>query len=306
MGTTTTAPTPTTGTPPQQGQTGKKPSRRRRFLQAMKLLAGKASVNNEKIAKKAQERFDAVKDKITGTMHDNDCARRLERLNGLVAEHDGDPRYQDVVDEAKKDAKALGNVLANGQKKPGTVDWTDLHEKIGVATEKLVETLDDRAQAQRSARSDLPKQAAADLKAVEEMIATGRMSDDDRGKYTERLNLAQTSLILAGQGNEQEMQEFPNKILELRNSLQVKVNENNGKTQRRMALHTELSNRLAAAADGSAPEARVAIAELLQQALANIETCAFDAATTLLNQATTESTSSARRPRTSCLRLTPC
>jgi hypothetical protein len=287
MSTTTTKPTPTTSTPQQQGQTEKKPSRRRRFLQAMKLLAGKASVNNEKIAKKTQERFDSVKDKITGTMHENDCVRRLERLNGLITERDGDPRYQDAVDDAKKDAKSFANVLANGQKRPGTVDWTDLHDKIGVASEKLVETLDDRAQAERSARSDLPKQAAADLKAVEDMIATGRMSDDDRSTYTERLNRRQASLILAGQGNEQEAQEFPNKILELRNSLQVKVNENNGKTQRRMAIHTELSNRLAAAADGSAPEARVAIAELLQQALANIETCAFDAATTLLNQATT-------------------
>jgi hypothetical protein len=287
MSTTTTAPTPTTGTQ-QQGATGKKPSRRRRFLQTMNLLAGKASVNNEKIAREMQERFDAVKDKITGTMNDNDCVRRLERLNGLVAERDGDPRYQGAVDEAKEDAKAFANVLANGQKKPGMVDWTELHEKIGVATEKLVETLNDRALSERSARSKLPKEAAADLKAVEDMIATGKMSDDDRSKYTERLNRRQISLILAGQGDEQEMQEFPKKIQELRKGLQAKIDENNRETQRRMALHTELSNRLAAAADGSTPEARVAIAELLQQALANVETCVFDAATALLNKATAE------------------
>ena len=284
MGTTTTAPTPTTGAPPQQG---KKPSKRRRFLQAMKLLAGKASVNNEKIAKKAQERFDAVKDKISGTMHENDCVRRLERLNALVAEHDGDPRYQDAVNTAKGDATAFGNVLANGQKKPGTVDWTELHEKLGVSTETLLDTLDDRALAEMSARSDLPKQAAADLKAVEDLLATGKLSDDDRSKYTERLNRRQASLILGGQGNEQEMQEFPGKIAELRTSLQGKVDDNKGKTDRRMARHTELSNRLAAATDGSGPEARVAVAEMLQQALANVETCAFDAATTLLDNAAT-------------------
>jgi hypothetical protein len=286
MGTTITAPTPTAGS--QQGTTGTKPSRRRRLLQAMNLLAGKASVNNEKIAQKMQERFDAVKDKITGTMHENDCVRRLERLNGLITERNGDPRYQDAVDEAKKGADGFATVLANGQKKPGTFDWTDLHEKIGITTEKLVETLDDRALSERSARSELSKQAAADLKAVEEIIAIGRMSDDDRSKYTERLNLRRASLILAGQGDQQEMQEFPNKIQQLRKSLQDKIDENSGKTQRRMALHTELSNRLAAATDGNAPEARVAVAELLQQALANIETCAFDAATTLLNKATTE------------------
>jgi hypothetical protein len=286
MGTTTTAPTPTTGKP-QQGQTGKKPSRRRRFLQAMKLLAGKASLNNEKIAKKAQEHFDAIKDKISGTMHENDCVRRLERLNALVAEHDGDPRYQDAVDTAKGDALAFGNVLVNARKKPGTVDWTELHEKLGVSTEALLDTLDDRALAEMSARSDLPKQAAADLKAVEDLLATGKLSDDDRSKYTERLNRRQASLILGGQGNEQEMQEFPGKIADLRTSLQSKINENDGRTQRRMARHTELSNRLLAAPDGTGPEARVAVAEMLQHALANVETCAFDEATTLLDNAAT-------------------
>jgi plasmid stabilization system protein ParE len=170
-------------------------SKSQKFLSAWGLLVAKADRALEKQGQDLSEKYDKAKDTLTGTMKQPDAERRLQRLDGLIAQYGSDERFKDAVSAVRSKAVNFRTRIKNKQ----VTDWTELYNQIGIETAMLLERIEMAKKAEIAGRALAPKALNDAVKFVEDALASEKLTETERGGFQTRLITIKRELITAGE-----------------------------------------------------------------------------------------------------------